>query len=108
MKTNVCCPGTGWSRHAPEDTSPASTTTSVYSQISRQFGRYRPYVRYEFLDVPTRDPVFGDVIGRLYGPSVGLRYDPLAPVALKLQYNRLVGPIRSQVNGLTAQLAFTF
>ncbi len=95
-------------RHAPADASRVTTTTSAYSQISRQFGRYRPYFRYEYLDVPAMDGVFGDDIGRLYGPSVGVKYDAAAPVALKLQYDRLTGRARSRTNGLTAQLAFTF
>ena len=95
-------------RHVPADTERAVTTTSFYSQISRQVGRYRPYVRYEYLDVPTVDPVFSTAIGRSYGPSFGVRFDAAPPVAVKLEYDRLTGGIRSQTNGLKIQLGFTF
>ena len=95
-------------RHVRADTERAITTTSFYSQISRQFGRYRPYVRYEYLDVPTSDPVFRTDIGRSYGPSFGVRFDAAPPVAVKLEYDRLTGGIRSQTNGLKIQLGFTF
>lgn len=95
-------------RHAPADTRRAVTTTSFYSQISRQFGRYRPYFRYEYLDVPTIDPVFGGALGLSYGPTFGLRFDAAPPVSVKVQYDRLAGGIRHQTNGLTIQLGFTF
>jgi hypothetical protein len=94
-------------RHAPEHAS-ATTTAAFYSQLSRQFGRYRPYVRYEYVNVPAADAVFGDAIGRLRGPSVGLRFDAAEPVALKVQFNWLSGQARNLVNGLTFQAAFTF
>jgi hypothetical protein len=94
-------------RHAPEHAS-ATTTNSFYSQVSRQFGRYRPYVRYEYLNVPADDAFFGDAIGRLRGPSLGLRFDAAEPVALKLQFDWLSGQARNLVNGLTLQAAFTF
>jgi hypothetical protein len=73
-------------------------------------GRYHPYVRFEYLDVPERefDPVLAADAGRSYGPSFGIRFDAAAAVALKLQYSRLTGPVRNQTNGLTAQVAFTF
>jgi hypothetical protein len=95
-------------RHAPVDAEPAMTTSSFYSQISRQFGRYRPYLRYEYLDVPANDVVFRNDMGRSYGPTVGLRFDAAAPVAIKLEYVRLTGGIQTQTNGLTVQLGFAF
>jgi len=95
-------------RHAPSDTEPVATTTSFYSQISRQFGRVRPYFRYEFLDVPSSDLVFRNEVGRSYGPTVGLRIDAAPPVAVKVEYVRLNGTIRAQTNGLTFQFGFAF
>src|SRR5262249_28049331 len=95
-------------RHAPADAEPATTTTTFYTQISRQSGRYRPYFRYEYLDIPSSDPVFRTDVGRSYGPTIGLRYDAAPPVAIKLEYVHLTGSIRTQTNGLTFQFGFTF
>lgn len=97
-------------RHVPADTGHALTTTSFYTQVGPRLGRFRPYVRFEYLDSPETDadPTFNAVAGRSYGPSLGVRFDAVAAVALKLQYDRFTGPIRNQTNGLTAQLAFTF
>ncbi|HJZ74266.1 MAG TPA: hypothetical protein VKE51_21155 [Vicinamibacterales bacterium] len=95
-------------RHAPADAAPVTTTSSFYTQISRQFGRCRPYFRYEFLDVPSSDPVFSGDMGRSYGPTVGLRVDAAPPVAIKVEYVGLTGGIKAQTNGLTFQFAFTF
>ena len=95
-------------RHTPADTRATATTSSFYSQISRQFGRGRPYFRYEFLDVPNSELVFANQIGRSYGPTVGLRIDAAPPVAIKLEYTRLTGSIETQTNGFTLQFAFVF
>lgn len=87
-----------------------STTTSFYTQVAPRFGRYHPYFRFEYLDVPKDafGPVIADIAGRSYGPSVGVRFDAATAVALKLQYDRFTGPIRNETTGLTAQIAFTF
>src|SRR4029079_18764529 len=80
-------------RHTPADTRATATTSSFYSQISRQFGRGRPSFAYQFLDVPNSELVFANQIGRSYGPTVGLRIDAAPPVAIKLEYTRLTGSI---------------
>jgi hypothetical protein len=94
-------------RHAPQHAE-ATTTSAFYSQISRQFGRYRPYARYQYVNVPAEDAYYDESIGRLRGPSIGLRFDAAEPVALKIQFDWLSGQARNLVNGLTFQAAFTF
>ena len=81
-----------------------------YSQISKRFGSYRPYFRYQYLNANGQDKIFPDV-GHREGPSVGIRYDASEFVALKFQYdyNRVRSPLLDQsAHGLTTQLAFTF
>jgi hypothetical protein len=82
-------------------------TPGFYSQFSKRFGSYRPYVRYQYLNVANTEPVFSDV-GLRHGPSVGVRYDPTESVALKLQYDYTAQRNRDSFNGLAAQLGFTF
>lgn len=79
-----------------------------YSQLSREFGKWRPYFRYQYLNVPKSDPIFGDV-GLVYGPSAGIRYDLNEFLAFKLQYDHTeLGRLQSSFNGLVSQLSFTF
>jgi len=78
----------------------------MYTQVSKKFGIYRPYFRYQYVNSPAHDPV-NIYTDRYQGPSVGLRIDLAAYVAFKLQYNRLDQRSGSS-NGLDSQLAFTF
>lgn len=94
-------------RHALLGTSIIFHTPGFYSQISRQFGSYRPYFRYEYLNVAHNEPVFPDLALR-HGPLFGLRYDATESVALKLQYNYTFLRNQPDVSGLTAQVGFTF
>jgi hypothetical protein len=100
---------------------PAFNTTGFYSQFSRAFRAYRPYFRYEYFNAPSNDPVyayanqndyapanFSGFVGRLNGPSVGIRYDFNDHAALKFQYDRFSLRDLPSENGLTSQIAFTF
>jgi hypothetical protein len=94
-------------RHAPMDSSHVFHTVGFYAQTSRQFGRYRPYFRYEYLNAPTNEPVFPDIQLRS-GPLAGLRFDANESVALKFQYNYTMLRNQPSVSGLTGQVGFTF
>ena len=61
-------------------------TPAFYSQISERFGLYRPYLRYQYVNASSQEPLFPQV-GLRTGPSVGIRFDPTGSVALKLQYD---------------------
>jgi len=103
-------------RHAPNGTSRVFNTPGFYTQLSRRWGSYRPYFRYQYVNAANAEPLFGPQVGLQHGPSIGLRYDPSESVAFKLQYDytsrRQLQPItglpNQSVNGLAAQLGFTF
>ncbi len=82
-------------------------TPAFYTQISRQIGSYRPYMRYQYMNVNNNEPIFPDV-GLRQGPSLGLRYDASESVALKFQYDYTQLRNQPAVNGLELQLGFTF
>jgi hypothetical protein len=82
-------------------------TPGFYSQISKRFGSYRPYFRYEYVNAPDKEPVFPDV-GLRSGPSVGVRYDASDTVALKLQYDYTALRRQQAINALGLQVGFTF
>jgi hypothetical protein len=94
-------------RHAPAGTHTVYHIPAFYSQISKQFGRLRPYFRYEYMNVPRREPLFGD-IGLLHGPVTGLRWDFSEFAAFKLEYNRMMRREQDAINALRTSVSFTF
>jgi hypothetical protein len=93
-------------QHTPEG-GHTYQTPGWYSQISRRWGQYRPYFRYQYINASPNEPIFPD-IGLRAGPSAGIRYDASESVALKLQYDYNSLRNQSAVQGLTAQVGFTF
>ena len=94
-------------RHAPSRSSQVFETPGFYTQVSRAFGAYRPYFRYQYVNASDAEPLFPEV-GLRHGPSVGLRYDPSEWVALKLQYDYTVFRHEASTNALGLQIGFTF
>jgi hypothetical protein len=88
-------------------------TAGFYTQFSRRFGHYRPYFRYSYVNAPADDPIYGNpaeipLVGRINGPTVGLRYDLNQHSAFKLQYDR-EGPRGAlPINGGSGQFDFTY
>jgi hypothetical protein len=88
-------------------------TTGFYSQFSRKFGHSRPYFRYSYVNAPANDPIYGnpaeiEPVGRINGPTIGLRYDINQHSAFKLQYDRESARGQSAINGGSGQFDFTF
>jgi hypothetical protein len=94
-------------RHTIHGTDKAYNTPGFYTQVSRQFASYRPYLRYQYVNAPNREPVFPDVALR-HGPSAGLRFDASESVALKFQYDYTFLRNQPGVSQLALQLGFTF
>ncbi|HWC16484.1 MAG TPA: hypothetical protein VG498_05695 [Terriglobales bacterium] len=93
--------------HSPQGSPFTIHTPGFYSQLSKRFGNYRPYFRYEYVNVPQRDPLYSDV-GRQEGPTIGLRYNINEFTAYKLEYGRTIRRNLSSTNNLGMQLAFAF
>jgi hypothetical protein len=94
-------------RHSVSGTSQVFNTPGFYTQISKQFGSYRPYFRYQYVNASNTEPIFPDVRLR-HGPSVGLRYDASESVALKLQYDYTALRRQAAISALALQIGFTF
>jgi len=94
-------------RHAVDGTSRVFNTPGFYTQISKRFGSYRPYFRYQYVNESDVEPAFPNV-GRQQGPSVGLRFDASESVALKFQFDHTDLRHQPSYNTLGLQLAFTF
>jgi hypothetical protein len=87
----------------------AATTTSpaYYSQISRGFGRWRPYARVEHMDLRTAFTADAPAV-RQTQSLVGLRFDFHDLAALKAEYRHLDVSGASGVNAVAANVSFTF
>jgi hypothetical protein len=94
-------------RHSVFGSSQVFNTPGFYTQISKQFGAYRPYFRYQYVNAANNEPIFPDIRLR-QGPSVGLRYDASESVALKLQYDYTALRGQPAINALALQVGFTF
>ena len=94
-------------RHSVLGTSSTFNTPGFYTQISKQFGSYRPYFRYQYVNSSYSEPIFPDV-GLRQGPSVGLRFDASESVAVKLQYDYTALRQQPAINALALQVGFTF
>lgn len=94
-------------RHVLTGTSMTFNTPGFYSQVSKQFASYRPYLRYQYVNVSNREPIFSDVALR-HGPSAGLRFDASESVALKFQYDYTFLRNQSGISQLALQMGFTF
>lgn len=78
-----------------------------YTQLAYHVNKYRPYFRFQEVNIPNNDPVTS-FKGRYEGPSVGVRMDVFDYAALKFQYNRVYLRDAAAQNGFEAQMAFTF
>jgi hypothetical protein len=94
-------------QHQPRGALPGTTSRGYYAQASRRVGAVRPYARFDYLDIPRSDALFG-FLGRRSGPTVGVRYDFDALAAVKLQTSHLTQTTRSTMNRFDAQVAFMF
>jgi len=93
--------------HAPDSGVAATNIPGFYSQISKRFGNYRPYFRYEYVNVPARDPLYPDV-ALLHGPRAGLRYSLSESAAFKIEFGRDMRRNLPSVNLIGTQLSFAF
>jgi hypothetical protein len=82
-------------------------TPASYSQISKEWGHIRPFVRYQYVNASPRNTIYDDV-GLRRGPSFGARYDLTDYIAFKVQLDHTLRRGLPDLNGLQLQLAFTF
>jgi hypothetical protein len=84
-----------------------SRSLTSYTQLSYAFGKFRPYFRYDYQNIPASDPIFG-TLGRESGPSFGVYRHLSNYVVFKLQYGLLGERNKPSAIDLNAQLAYAF
>jgi hypothetical protein len=93
-------------RHNYEQSSIGYNMPAFYSQVSKQFGRLRPFFRYQYINA-NPGSLFEDIALR-QGPSFGARWDFNDSIAFKTQLDHTLRKGQPDLNGLHLQLAFTF
>jgi hypothetical protein len=93
-------------QHRDEMTGGEFGTLGLYVQGSWKIGRWRPYYRFDKVDVADGDPFFApkDVSTHTFG----LRYDPMPWVALKSEYHFSRPRGEEDIHSVRFQAAFTF
>jgi TolA-binding protein len=88
------------------------TTTGFYTQVARQFGKFRPYARFELLDASDDDLIIRELAspGLQETLSLGIRYNFTELGAVKLEGSHSFHDLDDDAarNQLTLQVAFTF
>jgi hypothetical protein len=78
-----------------------------YVQASRDWGKVRPYYRFDRLAIDAATPFIGD-LGSYKANIVGVRIDPAEWIGLKAQYQRSDEAGHRGVNAVRTQLVFVF
>ena len=96
-------------RHAPNGDQ-AHWTSAAYTQVSRRFGKVRPYVRLQWRNSPEADPVLAliDQNTTLWGPTIGVRYDFTPMMAVKAEYEHTERRGEKSLDEMTLQWTFRF
>lgn len=96
-------------RNAPKGDQ-AHWTSAAYTQVSRKFGKIRPYVRLQWRNTPTSDPVLAGIGENfsIWGPTVGIRYDFAPMMALKAEYQHTEQRGATGLDEFTMQWTFRY
>lgn len=98
--------------HEPRDEGDDLASDAWYAQLAYRLpGRasdWKPYARYERIDVPDSDPVFVPFDLEYEGGTAGIRYDFTSLAALKIEYRRERFETRDWFNSLYLQLSLAF
>jgi len=94
-------------REAYEHGGPVYNMPAFYSQVSKTFGKMRPYVRYQYVNANLNSVYNDDVLLR-HGPSFGIRYDFSSNFAGKAQLDHTIRRGQPDLDTLQLQLAFAF
>lgn len=79
-----------------------------YAQASYRLGRFRPYYRFDLVDPERGDPFFAPNDTYLRRHTAGLRIDPRAWAALKVEISHDHPDSGKDFGSATLQVAFTF
>jgi hypothetical protein len=93
--------------HEARDTGETWRTLGLYVQGAVRFGRFKPYYRYDHLDIDENEPYYGRS-GTLDKHALGVRYDAWSWGCLKLELVHEDSSTVASFGAIALQAAFTF
>ncbi len=93
--------------HYNHDNGNRDITLGGYVQLAYTWDKYKPYFRFDWLSIPTRDAFFEDTIEDSISYTAGLRYELTSYNALKFEF-RHIDEDTSRSDEFTIQSAFAF
>jgi hypothetical protein len=94
--------------HRDKVTSVEWKSRGLYAQGAWEFGRWKPYYRYDWVDRDEGDPYYPEGLQDVDKHTIGLRVDPWSRVALKVEASRARFAGGEPFNAAAIQAAFTF
>jgi len=95
-------------RHEEPDTGRRFDSDGLYAQLAFEANGLKPYVRFDHLDLDDEDPLLGPEYQSLDQVTLGVRWDPVAWLALKGEYRSTELEGLERVHAGLVQAAFTF
>ena len=97
-----------WIQHDDAVSSRRFTTWGMYAQVGYELGAFKPYYRFDRLDVAEGDPYYGPQVVDETRNTLGLRWDFIDRAALKFEYQHIHQDNLSSPHAFYVQAAFTF
>lgn len=94
--------------HDDHASSQTFITWGLYAQVGYRMTRFKPYYRFDILDVGEGDPYYGPLIVDVTRHTAGLRWDFINWAALKLEYQYIDEAQLAGRSAFWAQAAFTY
>ncbi|MBI3617904.1 MAG: hypothetical protein HY210_06790 [Candidatus Omnitrophica bacterium] len=82
-------------------------TVGGYGQLAYKMGKYKPYVRFDWLNISDRDPFYQGLVEDETSHTLGIRYEVTTFNAIKLEY-RHSDKDNSKNNEAAIQSSFAF
>ncbi|HAV64382.1 MAG TPA: hypothetical protein DCY13_18690 [Verrucomicrobiales bacterium] len=84
------------------------TTWGAYAQVGYQLKRFKPYYRFDILDVGEGDPFYGPLVVDVRRHTFGIRWDFITWAALKLEYHHVDQDGLDNPHAFYTQATFTY
>ena len=95
-------------RHEDRVTHGVFKTTGLYAQGACALGRFKPYYRYDLVDGAAKDPYYPDTLRDANKHTLGVRFDPWARLAVKLEFSHDRPDPGKPFGAAALQVAVTF
>ncbi len=83
-------------------------TWGAYAQVGYQYHAFKPYYRFDYLDLGEGDPYYGPLLVDVRRHTLGVRWDFITWAALKFEYHYIDQKGLDNPNAFYTQATFTY